>query len=380
MKTLFVFITASLICLPIRGQDENKEKPQVELHGALRFNYKLSSWKEGQKKRGGDWGYDMFAISPKAHYKGLTLDVEYRLYAAEYGGGLLRKGDITYAFNTQKKIKIGLTRVPFGIEPYNSHSYYLGMGYYMGLEDNYDMGVNYIHQGDKIEYQMAFFKNSEVFLFGDNAPLSNKTYSYDVTGPNREVNQFNAKMASKINSGRAMHKLGISAMYGGLYNVESEKMGNHSAWAVHYEAKAGGFSLKAQATSFRKNPKNIDSAHNDTVSLGAYNLMYELASKGELYTLGLSYNFPVDGNVLSNIQIYNDFAYFDKTKKEFEDSMSNTLGVLLHAGKVYCYVEYILSENQPWFGSEWTKAFSTGNPDKSIGIEQFININLGYYF
>ena len=105
--------------MPLIAQDEVKiqsEKPTLELHGALRFNYKLASWKEGQKNRGGDFGYDMFALSPKAYYKGLTLDVEYRLYASDYGGGLLRRGDISYDFNDKNKIMVGLTRVPFGIE------------------------------------------------------------------------------------------------------------------------------------------------------------------------------------------------------------------------------------------------------------------------
>ena len=383
MKASFTFIIAVLFCMPLIAQDEVKiqsEKPTLELHGALRFNYKLASWKEGQKNRGGDFGYDMFALSPKAYYKGLTLDVEYRLYASDYGGGLLRRGDISYDFNDKNKIKVGLTRVPFGIEAYNSHSYYLGMGFYMGFEDNYDMGINFIHQAENLEYQLAFFKNSENILFGDNSPLSNKRYSYDVTGLNSEVNQLNAKVVYKVNGNLFKHRIGASGKYGGLYNIESEKMGDHHAYAFHYELNAGEFNLKTQVTSFSKNPKNKDPKNNDTVSLGAFNGIYEMASKGELYTVGASYNFPIDGKIMDNIQLYNDFAYFDKSIKAFEDSMSNTIGVLLHAGNVYCYVEYIIAENQPWFGSEWTKAFSSGNPDKSIKREQLFNINLGYYF
>ena len=383
MKASFAFIIVMLFCMSLNAQEEDKnqnEKPILELHGALRFNYKLASWKEGQKKRGGDFGFDMFALSPKAYYKGLTLDVEYRLYASDFGGGLLRRGDIAYDFNDRNKIKVGLTRVPFGIEPYNSHSYYLGMGFYMGFEDNYDMGVNFIHLADNLEYQVAFFKNSENILFGDNSPQSNKRYSYDITDVNSQVNQFNAKLVYHIKGDLFNHSIGASGMYGGLYNIESEKMGDHYAFALHYELNAGQFNLKTQVNSFNKNPKNLDFNDNDIVSLGAFNGNYEMASKGELYTAGASYNFPVDGKIMSNIQVYNDFAYFDKSIKSFEDSMSNTLGVLLHAGNVFCYVEYIIAENQPWFGSEWTKAFSSGNPDKRIKREQLFNINLGYYF
>jgi hypothetical protein len=51
---------------------------ELEIGGAVRFNYNLSSWKEGQKKRGGDFGYDVFRINAKAKYK-VKLNAEYRL-------------------------------------------------------------------------------------------------------------------------------------------------------------------------------------------------------------------------------------------------------------------------------------------------------------
>ena len=53
-RTLFIFLffAASIMAT---AQSEEKEKPHVEVGGALRFNYNLSSWKDGQKKRGGDF-------------------------------------------------------------------------------------------------------------------------------------------------------------------------------------------------------------------------------------------------------------------------------------------------------------------------------------
>ena len=35
-----------------------QEKPTVKLGGALRFNYNYSDWKNGNKKRGGDFAFD----------------------------------------------------------------------------------------------------------------------------------------------------------------------------------------------------------------------------------------------------------------------------------------------------------------------------------
>ena len=73
-------------------EKEEKEKPKLELGGAVRFNYINSSWKEEQKKKGGEFGYDMIAIKPKASYKGVFLNAEYRFYSEAFGGGFLKQG------------------------------------------------------------------------------------------------------------------------------------------------------------------------------------------------------------------------------------------------------------------------------------------------
>ena len=375
MRTTIIFMMAAILSLPAMAQ----EKPVVELHGALRYNYKVSSWKENQKEKGGDFGFDMLAFSPKAHFKGLTMDFEYRFYAAEFGNGLLRRGDIAYSFNDANTLKFGLTKVPFGIEPYNSHSYYLSMGYYMGLEDNYDMGVKWMHTGKNLDFQLAFFKNSEEVLFGDSSEHSTKRYSYDIVGKNKKTNQLNGKFIYRFGD-KFKHRIGASVMTGGLYNVESDKMGSHSAWTAHYEMSVNQINFKAQTISYNYKPENVDAANNGTVDLGAYNLVYEMAAKGSLHTAGISYNIPINGKVFDNIQFYNDYNYFNKSNAAFEDSTSNTFGIMIHAGNIYSYVEYIVAENQPWFGSEWTQAFSTGNLDPTIKKEKLFNINIGYYF
>ena len=51
-KVFSLTILALLLAVPAMAQ----EKPELKIGGALRFNYNLSSWKDGQKKRGGDFG------------------------------------------------------------------------------------------------------------------------------------------------------------------------------------------------------------------------------------------------------------------------------------------------------------------------------------
>ena len=82
------FILAICFALPAVAQD----KPELKLGGALRFNYNYSDWKPSNRKRGGDFGFDVFRLNVDAAYKKLTLAAEYRFYASSSGGGMLKSG------------------------------------------------------------------------------------------------------------------------------------------------------------------------------------------------------------------------------------------------------------------------------------------------
>jgi hypothetical protein len=53
-------------------QELYRLKPELEIGGAVRFNYNLSSWKEGQKKRGGDFDMMSFVSMQKPSTKELS--------------------------------------------------------------------------------------------------------------------------------------------------------------------------------------------------------------------------------------------------------------------------------------------------------------------
>lgn len=71
---------------------------------------------------------------------------------------MLKYGWIGYQFNPQNRIEVGLTRVPFGIQPSGAHNFFFQIAYYVGLEDDSDMGVKFVHTGEHWEYALAFSK------------------------------------------------------------------------------------------------------------------------------------------------------------------------------------------------------------------------------
>lgn len=366
---LFAFLTSELFYA--------QEDPELKIGGALRFNYNLSSWKEGQKDRGGDFGYDMFRVNVNGSYQGIYVDAEYRLYSRSFGGGFLKQGWLGYRFNEKEEIQVGLTQVPFGIQQYNSHNWFFNLTYYFGLEDDHDMGVKYIHIDDKFEYNLAFFKNAEELRFGGTSEVSPDRYSYDVVGRNKELNQFNGKLIYKFGDS-IKNRLGTSVQYGGLYNLDTEKTGTHYGLALHYEMFYKNWNLKLQAMNIDHDPENLPGESREIIKMGAYGFPYEVASDFNIYTIAVSKSIPVELGPISNIQFYNDFGYQDKKVDSFEDSFMNVTGMLITAGQVYTYVDYAAGYNQSWLGGNFVDDFSTGNPDAKW--EARFNINIGYYF
>ena len=382
---LYVLILISISFSNVFAQDP----PKIDIGGALRFNYNYSTWKEGQVKRGGDFGYDLFRINAKVDYDGLKLNAEYRLYSEGFGGGMLKQGWVGYDFNSQNQLHIGLTQVPFGITQYNSHNWFFSINYYVGLEDDHDMGIKYLHEGEKIDYAIAFFKNAEELRFGSNSDISDSRYSYDIASKdldgdgtldlrNKESNQVNGKINFKFGEASS-HKIGASAQFGAVYNLDTEENGTQYAYAVHYQLKANRFDAKVQFSQYVINPQNPEDETTDITAMTAYGFPYFVASEATTYTLGLAYAIPVKWGPITTVQLYNDFGYLDKRIDSFDDTFMNVTGALLMAGNVYTYVDFANGKNMPWLNADFNNSLAEGST-LSDEWEMRFNINIGYYF
>ncbi|WP_044209280.1 hypothetical protein [Flammeovirga sp. OC4] len=386
MKYFYSFYT---LIFTISISTYAQEKPEINIGGALRFNYNNSTWKETHQDTGGEFGYDMFAIKPTASYKGLGLNAEVRFYSQSFGGMFVKQGWFDYELSEKNEIQLGLTQVPFGITTYNSHNWFFSINYYVGLEDDHDMGLKFSHDDDKWVYNLAFFKNAEELDFGGNSDVSNSRYAYDVGSMdengdgnlqyrNKEVNQFNARILRKLGSDDFTHQLGLSGLFGGLYNLDTRSTGTHYAVAFHYEMNFRKWNLKAQASHYKKSPHAPDGERTDVVALTAYGAPYLVAAEASTYTLGLSFTQPVEWGPVSSLQFYNDFGMINKTEEAFYDSYQNVTGCLVTAGLMYIYVDAAVGKNQPWLGPDFNTALAYGTEDADWHMR--FNINFGFYF
>ena len=376
MKYKRLFLGICLTLLVVISQAQERVLPKFKLGGALRFNYNFCDWKPGHRDRGGDFGFDVLYFKLSGSYRNIILSADYRFYSKDFGGPMLKYGWIGYQFNDKSQMQLGLTGVPFGIQPIASHNFFLQIAYYIGLEDDSDMGIKYLYQGDTWDFTFAFFKNADELLFGSDNETSDDRYGYDVAGRNKEINQINGEAFYKFGES-TRQRLGGSAEFGQLYNLDTRKNGTHSAFALHYELTTKRVSLKAQLTTYAMNPKNGEGDDDELISMTAYGAPYLVAAKANVYMLGAGYTIPVNRKFLKKIQVYNDFGWLDKQNNDYKDSFQNVTGCMLDGGPVCIYVDYALGKNHGWLGPNFN-GFGAGGESDSWHAR--FNVNVGYYF
>lgn len=376
MKYKRLFLGICLTLLVVISQAQERVLPKFKLGGALRFNYNFCDWKPGHRDRGGDFGFDVLYFKLSGSYRNIILSADYRFYSKDFGGPMLKYGWIGYQFNDKSQMQLGLTGVPFGIQPIASHNFFLQIAYYIGLEDDSDMGIKYLYQGDTWDFTFAFFKNADELLFGSDNETSDDRYGYDVAGRNKEINQINGQAFYKFGES-TRQRLGGSAEFGQLYNLDTRKNGTHYAFALHYELTTKRVSLKAQLTTYAMNPKNGEGDDDELISMTAYGAPYLVAAKANVYMLGAGYTIPVNRKFLKKIQVYNDFGWLDKQNNDYKDSFQNVTGCMLDGGPVCIYVDYALGKNHGWLGPDFN-GFGAGGESDSWHAR--FNVNVGYYF
>lgn len=371
IKRFIIILLGGLFVNSVCAQE--REKPTLKLGGCLRFNYRYNDWNPDSRNQGGSFLYDVFRLNVDGAYRKLLFHAEYRFYSESSGGGMLKSGWIGYKFNDKNQLRFGQTTVPFGIQPYQSNSYFFNINYYIGLEDDDDFGISYQYVTKHWQFNAAFFKNSDL-LNGEGSVVSGRRYSYDLAGRSKETNTLSGRVAYKGESD-VKYEVGISGFVGNSYNIDSRNNDKRLAYAMHIVLDWKNWNLKTQVTYFDYGCE--ESKEDGYVSMVAFNAPYQVADKGQTYSACLSYTVPFVNKLVDNIKFYNDYSYMHKAKKGFNDSYMNVVGCSVSTGPVYIYADVVAAKNQPWISPDWENSFATGADNK---WHTRLNLNVGYYF
>jgi hypothetical protein len=352
----------------------------LKVGGALRFNYFYKSWdgQEANQDKGGDVAFDTFRINVDLTRGKMGFSAEYRFYN---GYHMLHHGYLGYKFSEHFEAQLGVHQVPFGIQPYSSNNWFFVLPYYVGLEDDYDLGFKGLINYEGLSVKFAFYKNDEGHYSGGS--MDSARYSYDIVktsnSPHEETNQGNLRVAYTFDHGDfGSSEIGLSGQYGQLYNNDNGNFGSHSAAGLHFNGTYKGFNVKLAGMMYDLDPDTAGGPEAKMMEFGAYDAPYNVAAKASLFVAGLAYTIPINWGPLDSITVYNDYSHMIKDEDDWEDSLMNVFGFMLASGPVYTYFDVAMGKDHPWLGPNWTNGLAMGDPDADW--ETRFNINMGIYF
>lgn len=345
----------------------------INVGGAVRVNYAYKDYSESSKDKGGDLTFDMAAIKFNGKKGDWGLSAEYRFTSStdyiKYGYGY-------YDLDTDWQLQFGINKVPFGNPGFISNSFWFGIPYYLGFEDDHDIGVKAVYEKNGWHTDMAFYKNAE-YGASENKRYATDLYTGTINGTeynNEETNQLNLRQTYKFEHEGGSTTIGGSVEAGQIYNSKTGNTGDRYAVAAHLDSSFNGWNLQLQAMQYEYDA--ADSADANKIGVSVVSWQYEIASKGQAYSANIAKTVTTDWG---SLKFYNDFGLMtpDVADCSYDDSLQNVTGVAISAGATYTMIDFIMGKNM---------TFSTANNDH-VGLPEMgddwdkrVNINFGYYF
>lgn len=345
----------------------------INVGGTVRVNYAYKDYSDSAKDKKGDLKFDMAAIKFNGKKGDWGLNAEYRFTSStnyiKYGYGF-------YEVSPDWQVQFGINQTPFGNRDFISNSFWFGLPYYVGLEDDHDMGIKAVYDKNGWHTDIAFYKNPEY------GPKENKQYAPDLFSgsingtdyTNEETNQLNLRQTYTLEYEGGSTTIGASLEVGQIYNNATENNGDRYAAAVHLDSSYNGWNLQIQVLQYEYDA--ADSLNPNKIGVALLDWQYEIAAKGQVYSFNIAKSIDTD---FGSLKFYNDFGIMtpDVADASYDNSMQNVTGLAIAAGPTYTMIDFIMGNNM---------TFSTatddhvGLPQAGDGWDKRININFGYYF
>ena len=357
----------------------DREEDGITIGGAVRFQYVVTDYDDAQRSRGGDLDFDIFRLDFNGRMGDVILSAQYRWF--EYMDAF-RHAYFGYDFAEDWQGQVGMVIQPFGVMPYNSHSYFFSSNFYLGMEDNNGAGIRLRKRSSDWDLDFAFILNDELGGATGLVRSPADRYNYDVVGirlpgegiydePTQvagENNTFMTRAARKWHwDDERMLELGVSLQYG-RFNDGQENMGDRENLGLHAVYHTGPWEFHAQYATY---DYTFDVA-TEGVVLGAYAYFDTVPESADIYTANIAYNLPVDIGPITHLQLYNNYSLVTNKRGFNDDTVMNVIGMSVTAGGMFTYVDLVTAKNQPFVNG------AIGADGGSTNTR--FNINFGYYF
>ena len=378
-QKIYAILLLSIISLSSQADNNVQQKPQISSqHTRLTFgfmtNYNIREFNESSRDKLGDFGLALIRLGLESRYDDFVLSARYHWYN---GFNAVHHAWVGYNTSENLQIQAGVIRVPFGLLPYAAHTFWLGVPYYVGKDDDNDAGLSLTFIKNNLDLRFSITKNEEL----GNSTSANR-YSTDVIRDsdkqqyNEEVNQINLRGSYNIqHQYRKKTEIGFSLEWGQLYNTNRHTFGDHWAAGLHLNRVYYRWQFQFEAFKYQYNPDNSEMTSKDTILMGMLGAKAEIASKGTVYVANIARDILFTLGPINKMTCYNDFSVLQKAKETFSDSKLNVMGCLVKAGPVLAFIDFMSAKNMTFFDEASSMGSGGDNQWKHRA-----NLRLGYFF
>ncbi|WP_241127677.1 hypothetical protein [Novosphingobium terrae] len=318
-----------------------------------------------------------FIYGKASGYQNYPGEVNYLMYG--YAGAKLSKKDT---------VTVGVQAVPFD-EQYWGSSLLDDLGFVLGMEETYDLGVKYAHKGDRQQFQLGFFPSSGPDGMGislDGSRYSTNIARADSYVPNGSQNDernmvIGSARTTLINpAGKGGFKLDAmgSAWISTIHNYETNRNGSKHLFAASLIATKGAWHAKTLVARQDINPRNP--GRNDMITVGGFDASYNIATHGTYVFAEIGRDIDT-GKFPLNVEPYLNYGKFIKDAAGFQDSERFDLGAVWtskHSKHVKVFSELLIGRNDPYVGAGQFISGGAQGGDNRYKVS--FMLVAGYYF
>ncbi|MDF7675073.1 hypothetical protein PT277_07040 [Acetobacteraceae bacterium ESL0709] len=378
---------------------------QLKIGGAirgrydLRFNDVTHNTTPQKRKTSKHLSYDTFIFTMDYDSPVIFGATQYRLYGGNFmygkrGGYKDYPGEISfplYAYvgakiNAANKITIGLQPVAFDDQFYGS-SFLNSMGFVFGLEETYNVGIDYAYTGKRYSAEIGYFPQTAPNAFG--ISRDSARYSVNIVNADSSVPGGTHNVERNMLIGRTRYQLlkwkeGDITATGSfwlsqVHNLDTHGNGLRRAFSFSLKGTHGLWYSKllyARQDIGTANPRG----YRHTVTVGDYDSAYNIAGKGNLFFVEIGRTIHTGRWFPFDMDVFADYNVFLKDMAGYKNSQRATLGIYWHnqSKRLRIWSEVNLSKNDPYVGAgQFSNGAAHGGDNK---YKKSFLIIFGYYF
>lgn len=357
VATALLLVLFPGVALRAQAQDAGSG---IDVGGAIRFNYGWKDYDNDDK-----FDLELVRADLSCERGRFICSAQYRWYE---GFSAVHHAWVGIQATDQQQVRAGIVQVPFGLLPYASHSFWFGSGYYLGIEDDYDLGATWTLDNGEWRADAALFAGDEYGTGREDG-----RYSFDVATtadhPFRERTRGVFRLERRIEHGDWTTRLGGSLSAGRIERRPDGAEFDRRAFALHAESIRGPLELEAQWARYDYDVPG------DRIALTAFLFPFEVASTADVATVNVAWTFERSG-WFDSITCYNDYSTTRANGPALADSVQNVTGCSFAKGPMFTYVDWIAGRNM-WFAGGPGIGIDAGGSDR---WHSRLNVNVGFYF